>query len=328
VRLELKSLSDSEFRISKELGYCMLGMIIEQVSGLSYEQYLYQNLFKPAKMEMTGYVRPKFKPNQVAAAGGLSADWGKPTDKAWSNDGPYWHLKGNGGLLTTTEDLYRWVNALKGEKILSVAAKKQLFSKHIKEYDNGYSYYGYGWVIEPTSRGTKGITHNGGNPALSSELLLLPQEQAVVMVLSTVSDHHSYEIVDQIEAMLFDPKHIPLAKTYPLMELYQSGKTVNQIVAMAKRATEDKQQFDYNVTARGLNHFGYQLVMQDKSDQALVIFEYYTQAYPQLPDAFDSYGEVLLMLNRKEAGVAAYKRALTIDPNYVNAEHAKKVIQQ
>ncbi len=70
------------------IGYSLLAMIIEKVSGQTYETYLYNNLWKPAQMEMTGYSRPQFDSNLIAV--GYYGDdriWGKPTDKEWDRVG-------------------------------------------------------------------------------------------------------------------------------------------------------------------------------------------------------------------------------------------------
>src|SRR5690606_23434181 len=110
------------------VGYSLLAMIIEQVSGQDYETYLYKELWKPAKMEMTGYSRPHFDQNKIAI-GYYRNDsiWGNPLDKEWNNNSPYWHLKGNGGILSTTEDLYKWDIALKSNLILSKEARQKLY---------------------------------------------------------------------------------------------------------------------------------------------------------------------------------------------------------
>jgi CubicO group peptidase (beta-lactamase class C family) len=51
-------------------------MIIEKVSGESYEQFLYENLWKPSNMETTGYTRPNFDNGLIAI--GYTGDevWG------------------------------------------------------------------------------------------------------------------------------------------------------------------------------------------------------------------------------------------------------------
>jgi CubicO group peptidase (beta-lactamase class C family) len=48
------------------IGYSILAIIIEKTSKQSYENYLYENLWKPSQMEMTGYTRPAFDKNFIA----------------------------------------------------------------------------------------------------------------------------------------------------------------------------------------------------------------------------------------------------------------------
>lgn len=146
------------------IGYSLLGAIIEIVTGESYERFLHDNLFKPAGMTKTGYVIPKWKGDRLAV--GYREDgsrWGTPLDHSWDKDGPYWNLRANGGILSTVGDLYKWHLALEGEKILSKEAKQKYFAPHIAEQPEAVSFYGYGWVNEKTPRGTTLIWHDGGN---------------------------------------------------------------------------------------------------------------------------------------------------------------------
>jgi CubicO group peptidase (beta-lactamase class C family) len=115
------------------VGYSLLGAIIEHVTGESYEHYLHENLFKPAGMTRTGYLLPKWGKNELARGYKNDKDWGTPLDRAWAEDGPYWHLRSNGGLLSTVGDLYRWTTALKGETVLSKEAKDKMFAPHASE---------------------------------------------------------------------------------------------------------------------------------------------------------------------------------------------------
>lgn len=48
------------------VGYSLSAIIIEKVSNQDYECYMYENLWKPAQMEMTGYTRPQFDTDLVA----------------------------------------------------------------------------------------------------------------------------------------------------------------------------------------------------------------------------------------------------------------------
>jgi CubicO group peptidase (beta-lactamase class C family) len=151
----------TEYRYSN-LGYSVLAAVIEQVSGTGYERYLAEQLFGPAGMAQTGYVLPEWNPEQVAMEYDRhGAAQGRPHEHPWDVDGPYWNLRGNGGILSTARDMFRWHLALEGSDVLSEAAKAKLFEPHVLE-DNGETHYGYGWVI--VSEGDERIAwHNGGN---------------------------------------------------------------------------------------------------------------------------------------------------------------------
>lgn len=100
-------------------GYSVLAAVIEIVSHEPYEAYLRRTLWLPAGMEPTGYSLPAWDKRQLAHGyDRKDKDWGTPLDHRWDKDGPYWNLKGNGGILSTLEDLYRWNRAMKTEQIL------------------------------------------------------------------------------------------------------------------------------------------------------------------------------------------------------------------
>ena len=94
-------------------GYSLLGAIVEKLSGRPYERFLHDELFEPAGLTQTGYRLPAWPEERIAHGYRLGLDWGSPLDKLWAEDGPYWNLRANGGLLSTVGDLYRWNDRLK-----------------------------------------------------------------------------------------------------------------------------------------------------------------------------------------------------------------------
>lgn len=132
-------------------GFSLLAAVIEKVSGKGYEEYLYEHLFKPAGMKFTGYRLPKWENKVVAHWYVGENDNGTPLEKPY----PYWNLLGNGGILSTTEDMYKWHLALNGDKIFSAEAKKKIFTPFLNDY-------GYGWDVLETERGIL-IQHDGGS---------------------------------------------------------------------------------------------------------------------------------------------------------------------
>ena len=89
---------------------------------------------------------------------------GEPKGRPFDHPGPmtgYWNLRGNGGLLSTARDMFRWHAALEGDEVLSESAKDKMFEPHVPEEEGGDSYYGYGWVVSPTDEG-RIVWHDGG----------------------------------------------------------------------------------------------------------------------------------------------------------------------
>jgi CubicO group peptidase (beta-lactamase class C family) len=147
---------------------------------MGYEQFLARHLFAPAGMTHTGYVLPDWKPGQVAVeydARGRSH--GRPFDHPWAKDGPYWNLRGNGGLLSTARDMFRWHRALEGDKVLNRRSKRELFEPRVLEEPGGDTRYGYGWVILETDYGPV-AWHNGGNGWSYGEVARLVDGGAMV----------------------------------------------------------------------------------------------------------------------------------------------------
>ncbi|HWS82114.1 MAG TPA: serine hydrolase domain-containing protein [Rubrobacter sp.] len=184
---ELRSAPGTEYSYSN-LGYSILAAIVEKASGTSYERFLASHLFEPAGMRQTGYVLPAWKPDQVAVEYDENGEpKGKPFDHPWAEDGPYWNLRGNGGLLSTARDMFRWHAALEGDQVLSESAKDKMFESHVPEEEGGDSYYGYGWVVSPTDEG-RIVWHDGGNGWSFGVMARFADQDTVVFWVS----NHAY----------------------------------------------------------------------------------------------------------------------------------------
>lgn len=161
LKSKLLSHPGAQFHYSNT-GFSVLAAIIEKVSGTSYERFLAKHLFTPAGMTHTGYVLPKFSRSQVAVEYDENgASQSRPFDHPWAADGPYWNLRGNGGMLSTGRDMFAWHRALLGDTILSAAAKAKMFEPHAR-IPSTEAAYGYGWGILHTKDG-RVAWHNGGN---------------------------------------------------------------------------------------------------------------------------------------------------------------------
>jgi len=65
--------------------------------------------------------------------------------------------------------------------------------------------------------------------------------------------------------------------------------------------------------------FVYGLMLEDRLDQAIPLFEKLAELFPEVPNAFDSLGEAYIRAERTEAAEAAFQRCLALDPDHENA---------
>lgn len=196
------------------VGFSLLGAIIELITGDSYEKYLRENLFKPAGMDKTGYLIPNWQPDELAHGYLKNGDdWGSLVDHPWAEDGPYWNLRANGGILSTVEDLYKWHLALNSNKILSDSSKALLFKPYVREGENANSFYGYGWAIFETPRNTRLIAHNGGNGIFAADFQRFVDENVVIIGLSNTAGKPAFRFTEDIARIVFnEPYKLPPEK--------------------------------------------------------------------------------------------------------------------
>lgn len=148
-------------------GITLVAMIVEQVSKLSYQDYIKQTFFTPLGMTRSGwYDDAIFDDPSVPVATGYrnGKDDGAPNE--WP--GPYWALLGNGGILWNVDDMLKWSNAVHGS-LFTNKERDQLFERittdpeHRLLYpsETAPMYYGLGWRIGTSLCGDTRIGHTG-----------------------------------------------------------------------------------------------------------------------------------------------------------------------
>ena len=156
--------------------YILLGYIIEQVSGKTYQEYLSENIFDPLGMTDTYYDSDETIIQNRAS--GYFKD-GKIYKKAefWSATIGY----SAGGLLSSTIDLQKWQNGILSYKIL----KKELLDLAFTPYklkDGTVINYGFGWNITEFN-GIKRIDHGGAKNGFCTYEAYFPEQQLFMVLL-------------------------------------------------------------------------------------------------------------------------------------------------
>ncbi len=166
--------------------YLILGIIVENITDMSLEEYLDKNIFTPLNMTSTGttYGVKNTAQDATAYAGYLDL---VPIDDSVLLKKAY----GAGNLYSTVEDLYRWDRALNTEKLVKKETLNLIFQEYVDISDTAD--YGYGWMIQNTEKG-KEIFHGGNTLGFTSNIARYVDEDLTIIVLI----NNGYYDVDSI----------------------------------------------------------------------------------------------------------------------------------
>jgi len=166
-------------------GFVLLGALIEQVTGGSYDDYVRDHVFRRAGMRSTG-ARPESVDVPDRAVGYLRASPG--SDWAPNTDTLPWRGTAAGGGYSTVGDMLRFAQALDSGRLISETTLAEATRPHQQQY-------GYGFDVQGQGR-LRSYGHGGGAPGMNGELRIFPQLGYVVVSLSNLDPPAASELVE------------------------------------------------------------------------------------------------------------------------------------
>ena len=169
------------------LNYSVLGVVAEQVSGVALERYLGDRFFMPLGMTHTGYFFPRSSPDSFALGYMNGQSQGNILSRILPLDSSFWNLKGNGGIQSTLDDMYRWYHALQAGPLVTDAMRHALFSRHAQR--DSAVYFGYGWFLRLDSLGrTTQISHSGSDGVFVALWYWRPIDRVFIYTVTNVGE--------------------------------------------------------------------------------------------------------------------------------------------
>ncbi|SFN26420.1 CubicO group peptidase, beta-lactamase class C family [Chryseobacterium oleae] len=156
-------------------GYILLGVIIEKVTGLSYEDAVRKIILNPLKMTHTGFDYLALKSPYKTVPYSYISKTKQEKIEIWNPT-----LTGPAGqIYSTAEDLYKYYKGLRDYTIVS----KESFKKATTPYLSGYA---YGWFVDDLY-GKKLINHGGNIEGSTSYFAMLPDEDLCIILLNNIT---------------------------------------------------------------------------------------------------------------------------------------------
>ncbi len=196
--VQLIATPGSEWHYSS-IGYCLLALLTEKITGLSFQEYLEVTICKPAGMKNTyvagydassndtttavNYVHPIHPGDHLAEEDALKENKQDPVQT----------LIGPGLIVSNVDDLLKLDAALYSDVLLNTASKEEMFTP-VKLTDGSYAqlnapiYNGLGWGIDIDTSAGKIVSHNGGSPGIATILLRNIKKKQTVIVLENTDN--------------------------------------------------------------------------------------------------------------------------------------------
>ena len=303
------------------VGYSILSAIIERVSTIDYESFLKQTFFQPLEMKFTAYI-PSDLNNLVLAHGYFEDFYDRGTSLLrYNKSGVSPILMGNGGLHSTTGDLYKWLLALKNHEILSEKSIRLLSMEHIEtpvqvDAFQSKTYYGYGWKVGSSKYAGKVISHNGNNGMFRSSIVWRPNNDSFIIYLANTESKGTLWLAYEIDKMLYLPNYLSSPVTpnpYRVIDDYVKKTDLVSNIQLLKHYEQTTGDTIRNSTV--LNRLAsIYFRFNQHTDWALELYKLNVQLFPDDGNLWDSLGEGYLKAENKELALMSFKTALKLAP--------------
>jgi D-alanyl-D-alanine carboxypeptidase len=173
------------------LGYFILGYVIEKVSGMTWDEYAAKKIFEPAGLRRT--MSASYWPIIEDKAIGYDTDNG-----VFENALTYYTLRPSGGFSSTVLDLAKWSEVLNGTTLLNETSKAKMWTP-AKLNSGKNAEYGFGWMIDEV-KGHLVIHHDGGAQGFNSYIGRYVRDDLTVIVMTNFIGAPSEALADRIAA--------------------------------------------------------------------------------------------------------------------------------
>jgi tetratricopeptide (TPR) repeat protein len=169
--------------------------------------------------------------------------------------------------------------------------------------------------------------HNGSDEGFQANLIMLADSGKGLAIMGN-SDSFFYiaprvlELVAREYGWKYTPDPEPAGQALMLIENVKGTAAALNFYQRIKAGTAT----GYKSDEGSLNQLGYHLLMQKKVDEAIKVFQFNVQEYPNAANPYDSLGEAYMNAGQKELAIKNYEKSVELNPNNKNGiEMLKKL---
>ncbi|MEO1991542.1 MAG: serine hydrolase domain-containing protein, partial [Pirellulales bacterium] len=268
-------------------GYCILGRIIERVTGTSYKNNLSERILKPTGMHNSGLESTNAIIKQ-RASGYTRGPFGV-------ENAEYLAMASTpgaaGAVYSTVGDLFLWNRALSHGTLLNKENMQRMFApnRDVPEVQAAggrpHSIYGYGWNIttrrHPITKNTTRVIYHGGaiNGFRAMETRLVDDDAVVIVLCNQGDATGNSEVWDTVQRLSTELIHITTGQPFRMptkAPIYQDQRVYQLVRSQGAQAALDWFQAHGKKAAWGGSLFkvSEQLLKDGYTDDALTLLEF------------------------------------------------------
>lgn len=298
-------------------GYSILQLIIEEVTGQKFEDYMQAQILEPLGMNNSSY---KIDDKIMAASASGYDKFGEAIDFE------LFTAQAAAGFHTTIEDftrfayanLYRTKNNKKNNPILPGNILQQMMVA-VPQAEGRYG-YGLAYFVESIP-GTSVILngHRGANTGWHAIFLVNPEtNDGFIMITNGGAGHQVYShiLYDwtlwQMGVQLEDWHQTKPPISKKLKSIIDNKGIDDIATSYAELKKNQAEKYDFEESQ--LNQFGYYYMGKGELEKAIAIFKLNAEAFPNSWIVYDSYGEALLKKGERGQAIENYKKSIKLNP--------------
>jgi len=290
------------------LGYVILGAVIEKVSGKSYFDNVNERIVKPLNLKNT-YLNDFSGLENRIAHGYYYTPLGELDESAPLQDIP----NPDGGFLSTTEDIMTFYRSYYYDDLLlsEEAKSNDSFFNYLKELPDG-----------------KATGSAGGFEGFNTALYQVVSNDFTIIVFANMDEPVAEHIA--LDILALTRGETPNKPQAPAIQNVREAFNKNG----AEFIKANFEELTINFHPKDpkdiiINALGYAYLYEANDvDKAIKLFKLNTQLFPDIANCWDSYGEALAKSDKKEEAIKAYEKALAIRPNLESAKNALKDLKK
>lgn len=315
-----------------QLGYALIGKIIDKVSGRHFTDYIIENQLRKVGMKRTEESGFSNLNNVVPhSARRYTYYYGsKISNIKTETYGTI--LQTAAGMSSTATEIANWVIALQTDALLTQQSSLKMLwtpailnNGKIQGWNNLLNGYALGWPVAQRLE-HPAVAPAGGNRAA---FFVYPNDDLSIIVFTNLMGGLPSKFIDEIAGYYIpDMKMengfgLPPSIKILCKEIKLKGYKKSIVIAEQLQKTKEIQ-----FSEDDLNIWGYKLIQNNKIENALEIFKLNVHFFPESGNTFDSLAETYALLEMNAEALINYKIALKINPNNKNAKRQIEILKK